>query len=66
MDYLFFIVMLPLFAGLVVGVIPGDRTSAIRGVTLGASGLTALLALVAGIPVFVEAGLQQVDDARAL
>ena len=43
MDYLFFIVMLPLFAGLVVGVIPGDRTSAIRGVTLGASGLTALL-----------------------
>ena len=47
MDYLFFIVMLPLFAGLVVGVIPGDRTSAIRGVTLGASGLTALLALVA-------------------
>ena len=58
MDYLFFIVMLPLFAGLVVGVIPGDRTSAIRGVTLGASGLTALLALVAFCSFDPDGGLQ--------
>ena len=58
MDYLFFIVMLPLFAGLVVGVIPGDRTSAIRGVTLGASGLTALLALVAFCSFDLDGGLQ--------
>ena len=58
MDYLFFIVMLPLFAGLVVGVIPGDRTSAIRGVTLGASGLTALLALVAFCSFDTDGGLQ--------
>ena len=58
MDYLFFIVMLPLFAGLVVGVIPGDRTSVIRGVTLGASGLTALLALVAFCSFDPDGGLQ--------
>ena len=58
MDYLFFIVMLPLFAGLVVGVIPGDRTSAIRGVTLGASGLAALLALVAFCSFDPDGGLQ--------
>ena len=58
MDYLYFIVMLPLFAGLVVGVIPGDRTSAIRGVTLGASGLTALLALVAFCSFDPDGGLQ--------
>ena len=58
MDYLFFIVMLPLFAGLVVGVIPADRTSAIRGVTLGASGLTALLALVAFCSFDPDGGLQ--------
>ena len=58
MDYLFFIVMLPLFAGLVVGVIPGDRTNAIRGVTLGASGLTALLALVAFCSFDPDGGLQ--------
>ena len=58
MDYLFFIVMLPLFAGLVVRVIPGDRTSAIRGVTLGASGLTALLALVAFCSFDPDGGLQ--------
>ena len=58
MDYLFFIVMLPLFAGLVVGVIPGERTSAIRGVTLGASGLTALLALVAFCSFDPDGGLQ--------
>ena len=58
MDYLFFIVMLPLFAGLVVGFIPGDRTSAIRGVTLGASGLTALLALVAFCSFDPDGGLQ--------
>ena len=58
MDYLFFIVMLPLFAGLVVGVIPGDRTSAIRGVTLGASGFTALLALVAFCSFDPDGGLQ--------
>ena len=58
MDYLFFIVMLPLFAGLVVGVIPGDRSSAIRGVTLGASGLTALLALVAFCSFDPDGGLQ--------
>ena len=58
MDYLFFIVMLPLFAGLVVGVIPGDRTSAIRGVTLGASGLTALLALVAFCSFDPDGGMQ--------
>ena len=58
MDYLFFIVMLPLFAGLVVGVIPGDRTIAIRGVTLGASGLTALLALVAFCSFDPDGGLQ--------
>ena len=58
MDYLFFIVMLPLFAGLVVGVIPGDRTSTIRGVTLGASGLTALLALVAFCSFDPDGGLQ--------
>ena len=58
MDYLFFIVILPLFAGLVVGVIPGDRTSAIRGVTLGASGLTALLALVAFCSFDPDGGLQ--------
>ena len=47
MDYLFFIVMLPLLAGLVVGMIPGDRTKAIRGVTLAASGISASLALIA-------------------
>ena len=58
MDYLFFIVMLPLFAGLVVGVIPGDRTSTIRGVTLGASGLTDLLALVAFCSFDPDGGLQ--------
>ena len=58
MDYLFFIVILPLFAGLVVGVIPGDRTSAIRGVTLGGSGLTALLALVAFCSFDPDGGLQ--------
>ena len=58
MDYLFFIVMLPLFAGLVVGVIPGDRTSVIREVTLGASGLTALLALVAFCSFDPDGGLQ--------
>ena len=58
MDYLFFIVMLPLFAGFVVGVIPGDRTSAIRGVTLGASGLSALLALVAFCSFDPDGGLQ--------
>ena len=58
MDYLFFIVMLPLFAGVVVGVIPGDRTSAVRGVTLGASGLTALLALVAFCSFDPDGGLQ--------
>ena len=50
--------MLPLFAGLVVGVIPGDRTSAIRGVTLGASGLTALLALVAFCSFDPDGGMQ--------
>ena len=58
MDYLFFIAMLPLFAGLLIGVIPGDRTSAIRGVSLGASGLTALLALVAFCSFDPDGGLQ--------
>ena len=47
MSYLFFIVMLPLLAGLVVGMIPGSQTKAIRGVTLAASGVSALLALIA-------------------
>ena len=47
MSYLFFIVMLPLLAGLVVGMIPGNQTKAIRGVTLTASGISALLALIA-------------------
>jgi len=58
MDYLFFIVMLPLLAGLVVGMIPGDRPGVIRGVTLGASGLTALLALIAFCSFEVNGELQ--------
>ncbi len=47
MNYLFFIVMLPLLASLVVSFIPGSQTKAIRSVTLLASGVSAILSLVA-------------------
>ena len=51
--------------GIIVGNVLSPRFAAKRYSTAFWSGLT-LLVLVAGIPVFVEAGLQQVDDARAL
>ena len=58
MSYLFFIVMLPMLAGLVVGMVPGSRTGVIRGVTLGSTGLSALLSLVCFCSFKPNAGLQ--------
>ena len=47
MSYLFLIVLFPLLAALVVSLIPGSQVKAIRSVSLGASGLSAILSLVA-------------------
>ena len=58
MNYLFFIVMLPLLASLVVSFIPGSQVKAIRNVTLGASGFTAILSLVAFCTFQADGGLQ--------
>ena len=58
MNYLFFIVMLPLLASLVVSFIPGSQVKAIRNVTLGASGFTAILSLVVFCTFQVDGGLQ--------
>ena len=58
MNYLFFIVMLPLLASMIVSFIPGSQAKAIRNVTLGASGLSAILSLVAFCTFQVDGGLQ--------
>ena len=58
MNYLFFIVMLPLLASLVVSFISGSQTKAIRSVTLVASGVSAILSLVAFCAFQFDGGLQ--------
>lgn len=58
MNYLFFIVMLPLMASIVVSLIPGSQTKAIRNVTLVASGISAALSLVAFCSFQFDDGLQ--------
>ena len=47
MDWLLIIVLLPLLASVAVGFVPGSQRRAIRGITIGASGLSLLCALIA-------------------
>ena len=47
MDWLLIIVMLPLLAAVAVGFVPGRQRRVIRGITIGASGLSLLCALIA-------------------
>ena len=47
MDWLLIIVLLPLLAAAAVGFVPGSQRRAVRGITLGASGLSLLCALIA-------------------
>ena len=58
MDWLLIIVLLPLLASVAVGFVPGSQRRAIRGITLGASGLTLLCALIAFGTFKVGGGLQ--------
>lgn len=47
MDWLLIIVLLPLLAAAAVGFVPGSQRRVIRGITIGASGLSLLCALIA-------------------
>ncbi len=47
MDWMLIIVLLPLLAAAAVGFVPGSQRRAVRGITLGASGLSLLCALIA-------------------
>ncbi len=58
MDWLLIIVLLPLFAAAAVGFVPGSQRRAIRGITIGASGLSLLCALIAFCSFEVGGGLQ--------
>jgi len=58
MDWLLIIVLLPLLAAAAVGFVPGSQRRMIRGITLGASGLTLLCALIAFCTFEVGGGLQ--------
>lgn len=58
MDWLLIIVLLPLFAAAAVGFMPGSQRRMIRGITLGASGLLLLCALIAFCTFKVGSGLQ--------
>ncbi|SVD40995.1 uncharacterized protein METZ01_LOCUS393849, partial [marine metagenome] len=58
MDWLLIIVLLPLLAAAVVGFMPGSQRRMIRGITLGASGLSLLCALIAFCTFKVGSGLQ--------
>ena len=52
------IVLLPLLAAAAVGFVPGSQRRAVRGITLGASGLSLLCALIAFCSFEVGGGLQ--------
>ena len=58
MDWLLIIVLLPLLAAAAVGFVPGSQRRVIRGITLGASGLSLLCALIAFCSFKVGSGLQ--------
>ena len=58
MDWLLIIVLLPLLAAAAVGFVPGSQRRMIRGITLGASGLSLLCALIAFCTFKVGGGLQ--------
>jgi NADH-quinone oxidoreductase subunit M len=58
MDWLLIIVLLPLLAAAAVGFMPGSQRRMIRGITLGASGLSLLCALIAFCTFKVGSGLQ--------
>ena len=58
MDWLLIIVLLPLLAAAAVGFVPGSQLRTIRGITLGASGLALLCALIAFCSFKVGGGLQ--------
>ena len=58
MDWLLIIVLLPLLAAAAVGFVPGSQRRVIRGITLGASGLALLCALIAFCSFKVGGGLQ--------
>ena len=58
MDWLLIIVLLPLLAAAAVGFVPGRQRRVIRGITLGASGLTLLCALIAFCTFKVGGGIQ--------
>ncbi len=58
MDWLLIIVLLPLLAAAAVGFVPGSQRRVIRGITLGASGLSLLCALIAFCTFKVGGGLQ--------
>ena len=58
MDWLLIIVLLPLLAAAAVGFVPGSQRRAVRGITLGASGLSLLCALIVFCSFEVGGGLQ--------
>ena len=58
MDWLLIIVLLPLLAAAAIGFVPGSQRRAVRGITLGASGLSLLCALIAFYSFEVGGGLQ--------
>ncbi len=58
MDWLLIIVLLPLLAAAAVGFVPGRQRRVIRGITLGASALTLLCALIAFCTFKVGGGIQ--------
>ena len=58
MEWLLIIVLLPLLAAAVVGFVPGSQRRVIRGITIGASGLSLLCALIAFCSFKVGDGLQ--------
>ncbi|HJO53521.1 MAG TPA: NADH-quinone oxidoreductase subunit M, partial [Verrucomicrobiota bacterium] len=58
MDWLLIIVLLPLLAAVSVGFVPGSQRQVIRSITLGASGLALLCALIAFCTFKVGGGIQ--------
>ena len=58
MDWLLIIVMLPLLAAVAVGFVPGRQRRVIRGITIGASGLSLLCALIAFLSFEIDGELK--------
>ena len=58
MDWLLIIVLLPLLAAAAVGFVPGSQRRVIRGITIGASGLSLLCALIAFLSFEIDGELK--------